>query len=170
MRVTEDNEYEAEDADFRRLEFAARESISPLERLETALHPWVGFVIMPLFALANAGVAIRVNDITHPVALAVDAGLVLGKPLGIVGFSFLAVRLGLATLPTGVTWRMMVAAGCLGGIGFTMSLFVDGLAFAGRPDLLDDGKIGIITGSLISAILGSALLAWSLRTAPARQS
>ncbi|HET6574253.1 MAG TPA: Na+/H+ antiporter NhaA [Fimbriiglobus sp.] len=158
LRVTEDNEYEAEDADFRRLEFAARESLSPLERLETALHPWVGFVIMPIFALANAGVTLRVAGFAEPPALAVAAGLVVGKPVGIVGFSYLAVRLGLAALPAGVGWRLLVGAGCLGGIGFTMSLFVAGLAFPGRPDLLDDGKVGIILGSLTSAVLGSGLL------------
>jgi NhaA family Na+:H+ antiporter len=167
-RVSEDHEYEAEDADFKRLEFAARESRSPLERLETALHPWVGFVIMPIFALANAGVAFRPGGATDPVALAVAAGLVLGKPVGIVGFSYLAVRLGLAALPSGVNWRMMVGAGCLGGIGFTMSLFIAGLAFPGRPDLLDAGKVGIITGSVTSAILGSAVLVLGLRANPER--
>jgi len=168
MRVSEDNDFEAEDADYRRLEFAARESRSPLERLETALHPWVGFVIMPVFALANAGVAFRLANIADPVALAVNAGLVLGKPVGIVGFSYLAVRLGLAALPSGVNWRMLVAAGCLGGIGFTMSLFVAGLAFPERPDLLDAGKVGILTGSLTSAILGSAVLVLGLRANPER--
>lgn len=162
MRVSEDNEYEAEDADFRRLEFVARESISPLERLETVLHPWVGFVVMPVFALANAGVEFRHAGVGDPVALAVAAGLVFGKPVGIVGFSYLAVRLGLAALPSGVNWRMLVGAGCLGGIGFTMSLFVAGLAFPEMPNRLDAGKVGIIAGSVTSAILGSAVLVLGL--------
>jgi NhaA family Na+:H+ antiporter len=161
MRVSEDNDYEAEDADFRRLEFAARESLSPLHRLEYVLHPWVGFVIMPLFALANAGVAVRVGAVADPVAVAVAAGLILGKPVGIFGFSFLAVKCGLAALPRGVNWKMLGAAGCLGGIGFTMSLFIAGLALP--DDHLDAGKVGIMIGSVLSAVLGSGLLVLGLR-------
>jgi NhaA family Na+:H+ antiporter len=156
LRVSEQSDYEAEDADYRRLEFAARESLSPLHRLEHLLHPWVGFVIMPLFALANAGVAIRLGAVSDPIALSVAAGLVLGKPIGIFGFSFVAVKLGLAVLPDGVNWKMMLAAGCLGGIGFTMSLFIAGLALT--PDHLDAGKVGIMIGSVISAAAGSGLL------------
>lgn len=110
------------------LTFTSRETISPLHRLETALHPWVAFGIMPLFALANAGVTVEFSAIAEPVALAVAAGLVLGKPLGIVAFSWVAVKLGLARLPTGVNWKILVGAGCLAGIGFTMSLFISGLA------------------------------------------
>jgi NhaA family Na+:H+ antiporter len=134
----------------------AREAISPLERLETRLHPWVAFGIMPAFALANAGVKIEPAALGNPVALAVAAGLVLGKPIGIVLFSWLAVHIGLARLPAGVNWRIMVGAGCLAGIGFTMSLFLAGLALDGP--LLDAGKIGTLTGSSVSAILGSLLL------------
>jgi NhaA family Na+:H+ antiporter len=160
MRVSEENDYEAEDADFRRLEFAARESMSPLDRLMHVLHPWVGFVVMPVFALANAGVAIRPAGLTDPIALAVALGLVLGKPVGIVGFSLLAVKLGLAQLPAGATWKALAGAGCLGGIGFTMSLFIAGLALA--PEYLDAGKVGILTGSLASAILGSVVLTLGL--------
>lgn len=138
------------------LETAAREAVSPLERLETALHPWVAFGIMPLFALANAGVGVVPAALGHPVALAAAAGLVFGKPLGIVLFSWLAVRAGLARLPTGVNWKVMLGAGCLAGIGFTMSLFIAGLALHG--DLLDAGKVGTLTGSTLSALLGSILL------------
>ncbi len=167
MRVSEEHEYEAEDADFRRLEFAARESISPLERLETALHPWVGFVIMPVFALANAGVEIRLAGVTDPIAVAVALGLVVGKPVGIVGFSLLAVKLGLAQLPTGVNWRMLAGAGCLGGIGFTMSLFIAGLALP--EGQLDAGKVGILMGSVTSAVLSSVVLLLGLRADPGRQ-
>ena len=93
------------------------------------------------------------------------AGLVLGKTIGIVGFSYLAVKIGLANLPRGVTWRMLLAAGVLGGIGFTMSLFIAGLAFPAPPELLDAAKTGIIAGSAIAAIVGAGLLAWSTRTA-----
>jgi NhaA family Na+:H+ antiporter len=111
---------------------------------------------MPLFALANAGVTVRPAAVADPVALAVAAGLVVGKPVGIVLFSYLAVRLGLAKLPAGVNWMAMVGAGFLGGIGFTMSLFIAGLAL---PDaLLDSGKIGTLAGSVVSAVVGSVLL------------
>jgi Na+:H+ antiporter, NhaA family len=138
------------------LELAAREATSPLERLETKLHPWVAFLIMPVFALANAGVSIQPAAITNVVALAVAAGLILGKPLGIVAFSWLAVRIGLARMPAGVNWKIMIGAGSLAGIGFTMSLFIAGLALDGP--LLDAGKIGTLTGSAVSAVLGSILL------------
>lgn len=152
-------------ADFQNLTFAAREATSPLVRLEQFLHPWVGFVIMPLFALANAGVAVQLGAITDPVAVAVVAGLVLGKPIGIFVFSYLAVQVGLARLPANVNWPMLAAAGCLGGIGFTMSLFIASLALT--DDLLDAGKVGILIGSGLSAVLGSVLLLTSLRSRPA---
>lgn len=138
------------------LEMAARESTSPLERLEASLHPWVAFIIMPVFALANAGVSIELGALGHPVALGVAAGLVVGKPLGILVFSWLAVSVGLARLPSGVTWQVMLGAGCLAGIGFTMSLFVAGLALDG--ELLDASKIGTLAGSALSAIPGCILL------------
>ncbi|QEH35274.1 Na(+)/H(+) antiporter NhaA [Aquisphaera giovannonii] len=132
------------------------ELASPAERLEHALHPWVAFAIMPLFALANAGVRVEAQALATPIALAVAAGLVLGKPIGIVLFSALSVRMGWARLPDGVDWRAMIGAGCLGGIGFTMSLFIAGLALDGP--LLDEAKIGVLVGSAASAILGCLLL------------
>jgi NhaA family Na+:H+ antiporter len=134
----------------------AREAISPLERLELSLHPWVAFAVMPIFALANAGVALQPAVAGHSAALAVAAGLVVGKPLGILLFSWLAVRLGIAQLPRGVSWSAVLGAGCLGGIGFTMSLFIGGLALEGM--LLEAGKIGTFAGSIISALLGFCLL------------
>jgi NhaA family Na+:H+ antiporter len=146
--------------------FTAREGISPLERLEVGLHPWVGFVIMPLFALSNAGVHLDAKMITEPVAVAVMLGLLLGKPIGVVLFSYLAVKIGIAKLPHGVTWRVLVGAGFLAGIGFTMSLFVAGLAFAGEPALLADAKIGVFAGSILSACIGAALLLLTLRREP----
>ena len=149
--------------DLQLLAFAARESVSPLERLETALHPWVGFVVMPLFALANAGVPVKLSALTDPVAVAVALGLLVGKPVGIVSFSWLAVRLGLARLPAGVTWPLMLGAGVLGGIGFTMSLFVAGLALT--EEHLPAGKIGTLTGSVCSAAAGVAILLLVLRKA-----
>jgi NhaA family Na+:H+ antiporter len=140
----------------RRVEQASREAISPLERIETALHPWVGFVIMPIFALANAGVPIRLGDLAAPVSLAVMAGLVVGKPVGILLACWLAVKLRLAELPRGVGWGPIAAAGCLAGIGFTMALFIAGLAL--KAPLLDTAKIGILSGSILSALLGVGLM------------
>jgi NhaA family Na+:H+ antiporter len=138
--------------------FAARESVSPLERLEHRLHPWVGFLIMPLFALANAGVSIDRGELTSAVASSVALGLLLGKPLGIMLLSFVAVLLGLARLPEGVTWRVLFGGSCLAGIGFTMSLFVTSLAFEHQPELVGAGKLGTILGSVVSALLGTAIL------------
>ena len=143
-------------AALRELEIASRERVSPLERIENALHPWQSFAIVPLFALANAGVPIEANAVADPVAVAVAAGLVLGKPLGIVGAAWLAVRSGLARLPEGVSWRAVVGGGLLAGIGFTMSLFIANLALA--DDSLLAAKVGILVGSAIAAALGMAIL------------
>jgi NhaA family Na+:H+ antiporter len=144
------------------LAFAATESVSPLERLEHALHPWVSFAIMPLFALANAGVAISLGSVTHPIAGAVVVGLALGKPLGIVLASWLVVRLGLAKLPQGTSWAALIGAGCLGGIGFTMALFIASLSLAGPG--LEAAKAGILLGSAASLCLGLGLLVGALRS------
>lgn len=134
----------------------AREGTSPLERLEFSLHPWVAFLIMPLFAIANAGVSMEVASLASPVAIAVAAGLVLGKPIGIVLFGWIATKLGVASLPREVNWMIMLGGGCLAGIGFTLSIFISSLALEG--ELLDDGKVGTLAGSVISAIMGCALL------------
>ncbi|MBL8860466.1 MAG: Na+/H+ antiporter NhaA [Planctomycetes bacterium] len=147
----------------RALQHAARETISPLEYLESLLHPWVGFVIMPLFALANAGVTITASGFADPIATAVGVGLLVGKPVGIVLFSFLAVRLGLAALPAGVGWRQMTGAGFLAGIGFTMALFIAGLALVGPA--LDAAKVGILAGSALAATIGMVMLAMPARGA-----
>jgi NhaA family Na+:H+ antiporter len=138
------------------LSFASREAVSPLFRLETALHPWVAFAIMPLFALANAGVAIEVDRVGEPVSLAVAAGLLLGKPIGIFGASWLTVKLGWARRPDGVTWSVLGGAAFLGGIGFTMALFIASLGLSG--ELLVSAKIGIILGSFLSAVFGMLIL------------
>ncbi len=141
----------------------ALESISPLERLETALHPRVAFAIMPLFAFSNAGVALDVESISHPVAIAVALGLFVGKPLGILIFSVAAVRMGLTRLPAGVTWWMLASGGCLAGIGFTMSLFINTLSFTDNNTMLDAGKIGIFMGSIVSGLVGIVMLWVALR-------
>jgi NhaA family Na+:H+ antiporter len=152
----------------RDMERAAREATSPVERLENLLHPWQAFAIVPIFALANAGVTIDPEAIRQPVALGVGLALVVGKPLGILGFSWLAVRLGLARLPTGVSWSAVLGGGALAGIGFTMSLFIAGLAFRGSDaQLVEAAKLGILIGSAVSGALGLALLFWLLPRAPA---
>jgi NhaA family Na+:H+ antiporter len=147
----------------RRFRAATRQVVSPLEYLETALHPWVSFVIMPLFALANAGVAFSLADLGDPVAGAVAAGLVVGKPVGIVVLSWIAVRLGLAVLPHGVTWGVLAGGGLLAGIGFTMALFIAGLAL--EKPVLDAAKVGILGSSAVAAILGMSVL---VRLLPSR--
>jgi Na+:H+ antiporter, NhaA family len=132
------------------------EPVVLLERLEQALHPWVAFVVMPLFALANAGVVVHPSALMTPVASGAAVSLLLGKPLGIFLFCWLTVRLGLARLPEGVSWSVLAGAGCLGGIGFTMSLFVAGLAFGGP--MHDQAKVGILLGSMVSGGLGCLVL------------
>ena len=140
----------------RTLEIAARESVSPLDRLESLLHPWVAFGIMPLFALANAGVELTPSSFGDPVALAAGAGLVVGKPIGVLLFAWLAVRARLAQLPRGVGWGAVAAGGALAGIGFTMSLFIAGLALP--DDLLEAAKVGILGASALSAAIGMTAL------------
>lgn len=137
---------------------AVKESLSPLERLELMLHPWSAFVIMPIFALANAGVAISGVDIGKAVSVAIFAGLAIGKPVGVLTFSWLAVRLGVAAQAPGLSWPFVVAGAFLTGIGFTMSLFIAGLAYA--PAMLDAAKIGILAGSFVSAVAGLLLMVW----------
>jgi NhaA family Na+:H+ antiporter len=146
---------------------AAQETVSPLERLENMLHPWVGFIIMPLFALANAGVPLQLGAFRDPIAMAVIVGLSVGKPLGIVAFSWMAVRVGLARLPSGISWGILTAGGVLAGIGFTMSLFIATLALSNGA--LDAAKVGILAGSTASAVSGMALLFWLLPR-PVRES
>lgn len=141
---------------------AAREALSPVERLEMALHPWVAFGIMPLFALANAGVQFSHDSLADPVTLAVVMGFVLGKPVGVVAFAWLAVRSGVAVRPEALGWGVLAGGGMLAGIGFTMALFIAELAFHG--ELLEAAKLGILIASVISAAGGLALLTWSGRT------
>ena len=142
--------------DLRRAGRAVTESLSPVERLEIMLHPWVGFAIMPIFALANAGIAVHNADIGQSVSVAIIAGLSLGKPIGVVGFSWLAVRSGLAVLAPGLSWPFVAAGAFLTGIGFTMSLFIAGLAF--EPAMLNAAKLGILSASAISALIGTLIL------------
>ena len=144
-------------ASVRRVQQVTRETVSPLEYLEATLHPWVSFAIVPMFALANAGVAISMDDLGAPVSLAVIAGLVFGKPLGIVGACGLAVALRIAKMPAGVNFRMLIGAGFLAGIGFTMALFIDELALMG--DARGQAKVGVIAASAVAAVIGMSILA-----------
>jgi NhaA family Na+:H+ antiporter len=147
-------------AALRQMERAARSSISPLRRFEMGLHPWVAFVIMPIFALANAGVRIEGTALTDPVALAVMLGLLIGKPLGILLFSWIAVKTGFAKLPSGVGWAAVFGGGILAGIGFTMAIFIASLAMEGT--MLSAAKVGILGGSVASTVLGVAVLVVAL--------
>ncbi len=148
------------------LEGACENVETPLQRLLRALHPWVIFGVLPLFALANAGVPLGTSLAgawRDPVPLGVAGGLVIGKPLGILLFSWLAVRTGIGALPTGVTWRHLCGAGCLAGIGFTMSIFMASLAFDATP-YLPVAKGGIILASFISGLLGWLILRGAARS------
>jgi len=139
-------------------EIAARETLSPVERLEMALHPWVGFVIMPLFAFANAGLPLSFAHLGNSLTVAVFVGFALGKPIGVLTFSWLAVRTGIAMRPPDLDWRMMAGGGILAGIGFTMALFIADLAFT--DSLIDSAKLGIFLASVFSAGAGVAVLMW----------
>jgi NhaA family Na+:H+ antiporter len=132
---------------------------SPLFTMERKLHGAVAFVIMPVFALANAGVSLGglLDTLSLPVTLGVVLGLLIGKPLGITLLAWLAVRLGWATLPAQASWRTLHGVSWLGGIGFTMSLFIAGLAFS-DASLLDSAKVGILAGSLVAGVVGWAML------------
>ncbi len=146
-----------------KLEIIAQAAQSPMQRLEHSLHPWVAFLIVPLFALANAGVAFTINAtlFSSSVVWGIILGLVIGKQGGITLFAWLSVKFGLADLPNGLTWRHVYGAGWLAGVGFTMSLFVGGLAFGGG-ELLAQTKIGILIASIISGVVGWLIL----RTTP----
>jgi NhaA family Na+:H+ antiporter len=143
------------------IEESCEKILTPLQRFEHSLHPWVAFFIIPVFALANAGVTLAGLDILEslfsPVSIGIIAGLFVGKQFGIFAFSFIAVKLKLASLPEGVNWKNLYGAGILAGIGFTMSLFIAGLAF-NNPALIDLSKIGILTGSLLSGVVGFLFL------------
>lgn len=133
---------------------------SPMLRLEHALIPWNKYLIMPVFALANAGVAFgggAARSVVAPVSLGVICGLVIGKPIGIVLFSWLATRTRLAAMLDDIDWRQIVGVGMLGGIGFTMSLFIANLAFGDRP-ALETAKVGILVASVVSGIAGAIVL------------
>ena len=133
---------------------------TPLQTIEHALHPWVAFGIMPLFALANAGIVITsdfFSSIINPVSIGVAAGLIVGKFTGILLFCWIMVRYKISSLPEGANWKHIAGVALLAGIGFTMSLFISGLAF-GDPVLINQAKYGILIASIIAGILGTIVL------------
>ena len=140
---------------------------SPLLTLEHALHPWVAYGILPLFAFANAGLSlsgVTVESFTHDVPMGIAIGLLLGKTIGVFGLTWLAVKIGIAALPQGANWGQVLGVAILCGIGFTMSLFVGSLAFEpGVSDYAGMDRMGILTGSILAALIGYAVTAAASR-------
>mgnify|MGYP002400350155 FL=1 len=142
---------------------------SPLHRLEHTLQPWVAYGIIPVFGLANAGLSfagLSLASLVAPLPLGVALGLLVGKQVGVYGSAWLAVRLGLADMPAGASRLQCYGVALLCGIGFTMSLFIDALAFGDRADLVDSAKIGVLAGSFLSALAGFLVLRFAPRAAP----
>ena len=148
-----------------RIEAASDRVISPLQDLEDSLGDFVNYIIMPLFAFANAGVVFDISTFSPftGVSLAVMVGLILGKLVGIFSFTFLAIKLKISKMPNGMDWANLAGLSMLGGIGFTVSLFLAGLSYTGYPALLNDAKTGIIFGSLIAGFLGFIILNFVLK-------
>jgi NhaA family Na+:H+ antiporter len=152
----------------RHVDAARREAMSPGESLIEKLHPWVAFGIMPIFALANAGVSVDIGGLEPSaiaVATAVAAGLIVGKPIGILLLGWLTLRLGIGTLPVGMSLRHLVVLGVCAGVGFTMSLFIAQLAFS-QPSLLAGAKLGVLGASTAAGLLALALGRWLLSPTP----
>jgi len=143
------------------LQTLAERTEAPLERLTRKLHSWVAFVVLPLFALSNAGVEMSGESlraaVSSPLAWGIALGLLVGKPLGIVGASWLAVKSGMADLPTQLNWRLLAGVGVLAGIGFTVSIFIAALAFA-EDSMLATAKLGILAASVLAGVLGYVLV------------
>ena len=145
----------------RRLSFEVRERVAVADRLADLLHPWTSFLIIPVFALANAGVEVSRDSLdqalSSPITIGIVVGLLVGKIVGVSSFTWLAVRLGVCPLPEGATWRAVVGVGALAGIGFTVSLFITNLAFA-PEHMISQATIGILAASAIAALVGAAIL------------
>ena len=164
----------------RKLENIAHGTMDMSYRVEHALSPWVSFIIMPIFALANAGVEIAdpamfnvfaIDPALGSVSMGIFLGLLIGKPLGITLFSWLAIKLKAGEMPQGANWKMFIAVACLGGIGFTMSIFVDTLSFADQaPEVMEHlrnaGKIAVLLGSVCAGLLGAAFINLTHRRKP----
>jgi NhaA family Na+:H+ antiporter len=152
------------------MERVIRNAESPLQRFEGNLHPWVGFLIMPVFAFFNAGVHLpthlNLSLIFEPHVLGIFLGLFLGKPMGVLIACMLAVKFGWATLPTGVNWKAMIGVACLAGLGFTMSLFISVLAFEPGSVELQEAKLGILAASISAMLVGAPLTWFGLKSSP----
>jgi len=134
---------------------------SPLQRLERSLSPWVAFIILPIFGFANSGVSlsdVTVDHLLGPVPLGIALGLLFGKQAGVFTFALIAIKTGLTQAPAGTTWRQIYGASLLCGVGFTMSLFIGNLAFPESQRLMDEVKVGVLSGSILSALMGMAVL------------
>ncbi|WP_281285872.1 Na+/H+ antiporter NhaA [Nocardioides humi] len=156
-----------------RLRFLTAESVPVVERLQARLHPLSSYVVLPVFALANAGVAlgdgVLGEALRSQVVLGIGAGLVLGKPLGIALACLLAVRLGLARMPAGTSWSQLIGVGAVAGIGFTVSLFIAGLSFPDSPLLTAEAKVGILVASAVAAVVGVLMLLAAGRRRPGEE-
>lgn len=166
-RTGDDRDPEADRA-LGELEALVYDTESPLERLEHLIHPWSGFVVLPLFALANAGIPLNVDAlgdaVESTVSLGIFLGLWVGKPLGIVLGAWLAVRVGWAALPRGVHWGQITGIGVLSGIGFSVSIFITDLAFEGA--VAEEAKLGILAATTLSALTGIVIFRWTRRATP----
>lgn len=161
QRAIAQNDHDRTQAALGEIETLAAYTEAPVDRIQRLMHPWASYVVLPLFALVNAGVTLSGDliggSLGSPITLGVAIGLVLGKPLGVLLGALLVVRLRLAILPTNVAWSHLAGVGLLAGVGFTMSLFIDGLAFADLGSV-DQGKVGIFAASVIAGTLGYLLL------------
>lgn len=136
-----------------------------LEEMEHGLHPWVAFMVVPIFALANAGVSftgMQISAVLEPLPLGIALGLLIGKQIGIFGFAWLTVKFGISTLPEGVRWVQIWGLSLIAAIGFTMSLFIGNLAFS-SPEMINAVKVGVLSGSVLAAIAGVIILKLSAR-------
>jgi NhaA family Na+:H+ antiporter len=167
-RVLTQEEFEENEQLIAEVSRLAMYSTSPLQRLESRLSPWVSYVIVPVFALANAGVRLSGDAVSglfaDPVVMGVALGLVVGKTVGVFSATFVAVRLGIGRLPDGTTWRHVLGLAMVAGVGFTVALFVASLSFT-DPALADSAKIGILLGSAVAGTVGYLFL----RTIPAAE-
>ena len=169
----DDPEYDVKQSSVRRASVNAiiknaRQVLPPLHRIEYVLHPWAAFVIIPIFALANAGIEIHggiAENLTDPAAMGIILGLFVGKPLGIILLCWFACVIKVASLPRGVSWRHIFGAGMLGGIGFTMAIFIANLAYANSQAHLEHAKLAILVASALSAI-GGAIVLMTCKSSP----
>ena len=160
LAMANDDEEKAQ-ATVEQIEELSRGTEGPMERLERIVHPWVSFAVLPLFALANAGIVFTPDTLSEavasPITIGVAVGLLVGNPLGIMGLTWLAVRVGLGQLPSGVRWRHVLGVGFLAGIGFTVAIFISGIAFDDRA-VVDQAKMGIFGASIVAGVAGYLFL------------